>query len=81
MPITNIAPGVQVAILPTNVSPPRETLEIGTVVFVDDQIVRLTDERMYSRHDRCGLTFYSRGYIELATPAHHAAVEWAVVEA
>jgi len=81
MPLTNIVPGQEVAILPTNTSPPQDTMEIGTVAFVDDQVVRLTDDRMYSKYNRCGLTFRSRGYIEAATVAHHAAVEWSTVEA
>jgi hypothetical protein len=81
MLLMHIEPGEKVAILPWSTSPPQDTMDIGTVAFVDDQVVRLTDDRMYSRHTRCGLTFRSRGYIQPASIAHHAAVGWTAVEA
>jgi hypothetical protein len=73
-----IASGDEVAILPSDISPPHETIEIATVAFVDDLIVRLTDNRIYSRQNRCGLTFRSHGFIEPATAAHRG---WDLVEA
>lgn len=78
MSLAHVSPGDEVAILPTEGSPPQETIGIGTVEFVDEQIVRLTDHRIYSRRNRCGLTFRSCGFIEPATDLHR---EYANIEA
>jgi hypothetical protein len=74
MGLLNIAPGDAVAILPSCASAPAETIEISWVVYVNFQIVRLIDHRMYSRYDGMGLTPGSRGYLRLATAAHRHAV-------
>ena len=78
MSLEHIMPGDEVAILPRDISPPHETMEIGTVSFVDDLIVRLTDNRIYSKQNRGGLTFRSYGFIEPATLAHQG---WDLVDA
>jgi hypothetical protein len=80
MLLENIGPGDEVAILLSTESRPDETIEIAEVEYVDRQIVRLTDDRVYSRFSRCGLTHRSYGFIEPATSAHHVAIEWAAVE-
>jgi hypothetical protein len=70
MSLTNISPGDEVAVMPADVSTPAETLGFGTVAFVDDQIVTLTDGRIYSRRTRGGLTYRSQGFIVPATNLH-----------
>ena len=64
--------GDEVAVLPHNAAPPREVLDIATVVYAGPTLIEVADGRIYFAKDGSSLHGAQDGYIVPATEEHRA---------
>jgi hypothetical protein len=74
MPLTNLYPGDEVAIMPRGSAWPIDVAELACVRHVDEEYLQLADGRMYFLHDGSGLTPNSFGVVVPATDEHRSVV-------